>query len=119
MELEYLSQLSAYLHQQQQQQQHQQQLPGTHISMANLTLNNSANVHQNGSLFVGELSFFCTEDDLSALFAPFAPILNIRIRRAENGLSLMHGSVVLANEEKARAAIFAFNGKEFMGRNIK
>ena len=34
-------------------------------------------------LFVGNLSFFCTEKDLDYLFSPFGKVANIRIKRNE------------------------------------
>ena len=148
MDSEYFSQITAYLQQQQQQQQQQQlyqqqqqqqqqlafaqlsptmnpsfasQVPGlpNHSFPSGLIALDTMSTQQNGSLFIGDLSYFCTEEDISALFAPFGPILTIRIRRSENGVPLMYGSVVLANEEKAKAAVNAFNAKEFMGRNMK
>lgn len=72
-----------------------------------------------GGIFVGDLSLFFTEDNILQLFAPFGPVLTARIRRAENGISLMHGFVILENVEKANAAVNILNGQEFMGRNIK
>jgi RNA recognition motif-containing protein len=71
------------------------------------------------TLFVGDLSYFCTEENLFALFSTFGSILTVRIRRGISGESLMHGFVALESPEAANAALAALDGVEFMGRNIR
>lgn len=71
------------------------------------------------TLFLGDLSFFCSEEDLCRLFAPYGPILTVRIRRGVTGDSLMHGFLALATAEAAAQAIREVDGREFLGRNIK
>ncbi len=71
------------------------------------------------TIFVGDLSFFCTEDDLRALFAPVGKILTARIRRGVTGDSLMHGFIAMDTPEAAERAIRTLDGFEFMGRNIR
>lgn len=71
------------------------------------------------TLFLGDLSYFCTEEDLCALFAPYGPILTVRVRRGVTGESLMHGFIALDSPDAARRAITDLDGVEFMGRNIR
>lgn len=71
------------------------------------------------TLFVGDLSFFCNEEDLFALFAPFGSILTVRVRRGITGESLMHGFIAMELPEAAKTAIGSIDGMEFMGRNIR
>ena len=72
-------------------------------------------------LFVGNLSFFCTEKDLDYLFSPFGKVANIRIKRNEkNGRrSLMYGFVCMDTFEGAVKASEQLHQKLFMGRNVK
>lgn len=71
------------------------------------------------TIFVGDLSYFCNEEDLYSLFAPFGTILTVRVRRGVTGESLMHGFVALESPTAATTAIRTLDGLEFMGRNIK
>jgi RNA recognition motif-containing protein len=103
----------------------QSQYPPGHpfqsVRYSSSSSNTSANQQQprQGAVFVGDLSLFCKEEHILQLFAPFGPVLTARVRCADNGVSLMHGFVVLETDEKAIAAIHLLNGQEFMGRNIK
>lgn len=71
------------------------------------------------TLFLGDLSYFCTEEDLCAVFAGYGPILTVRVRRGVTGESLMHGFIALDTPEAARQAILDLDGIEFMGRNMR
>jgi RNA recognition motif-containing protein len=71
------------------------------------------------TLFIGDLSYFCTEEDICTLFLPFGQILTVRVRRGVTGESLMHGFIALDTPETALRAITNLDGVEFMGRNIR
>ena len=71
------------------------------------------------TLFIGDLSYFCTEEDLLNIFASYGPILTVRIRRGVTGDSLMHGFIAVATLDAAHRAIQDLDGVEFMGRNMK
>lgn len=71
------------------------------------------------TLFLGDLSYFCTEEDLCSIFAPFGHISTVRVRRGVTGESLMHGFIALDSHEAAKRAIAELDGKMFMGRNIR
>lgn len=71
------------------------------------------------SLFVGDLSFFCTEIELAGAFSRFGEVLNTEVKRSRGGDSLMHGFVDFAHESNALLAIQHMNGQKFMGRKLK
>lgn len=71
------------------------------------------------TLFIGDLSYFCTEEDLCRVFAAYGPILTVRVRRGVTGDSLMHGFVALNSSEAAVRAIRDLDKIEFMGRNMR
>jgi len=72
------------------------------------------------NLFVGNLSFQTTEDELRALFEPFGKILRVHLATdRETGRARGFAFVEMANDAEAAQAIAALDGKEFGGRNIK
>lgn len=64
------------------------------------------------SLYVGNLSYDVTEQELRELFQPWGPVAETRLISARG-----FGFVELP-EEKAAEAILAMNGKEHKGRNL-
>lgn len=71
------------------------------------------------TIFVGDLSYFCTENDLYRLFASVGrSILHISIAR-KGEASLMYGFVELDSLEKAEQVSAEFNGQIFMGRKLR
>ncbi len=66
----------------------------------------------NKTLYVGNMSYSTTENDLRGLFEPFGPIADIRII-GDKGFGFVEIS-----EEQMEAAIEAINGKEFGGRTL-
>lgn len=71
------------------------------------------------SLFVGDLSYFCTEVELAAAFSKFGPIDNLEIKRGKMGDTLMHGFIDFRSEQDAARAIKEMNGLRFMGRTLR
>jgi len=71
-------------------------------------------------LFVGNLSFQTTEADLRTLFSPFGELgrINIPVDR-ETGRARGFAFVEMTDDQGARKAIAALDGKEFGGRNLK
>eukprot|EP01031_Cornospumella_fuschlensis_P027844 gene27844-33625_t len=70
-------------------------------------------------LFLGDLSYFCTEEDIFALFRGYGHILSVQVRRGARGDSLMHGFVTLESSDFARKAIADLDGTDFMGRTLR
>lgn len=72
------------------------------------------------SLFVGNLSFQTAEGELRTLFASFGQITRVHMAMdRETGRSRGFAFVEMANDEEAKSAIAALDGKELNGRNIK
>jgi len=71
------------------------------------------------NIFVGNLLFEATEADVKELFAGFGEVASVAIVMEKKGLkSRGFGFVEMPNEEEAKSAIAALNGKDFMGRVI-
>lgn len=70
-------------------------------------------------LFVGDLSSFCSEKDLYAMFVPFGPILAIEIKRGRHGDSLLHGFVEYDSVVSSFHAVEAMHGRKIMGRRMR
>ncbi len=71
-------------------------------------------------LFVGDLSFFCQEQDLYNLFSQFGDVQSVRIiRNGHRKRSLTFGFVALSSPQEARNMMHLFNKHLFMGRNLK
>lgn len=70
-------------------------------------------------LYVGNLSFRVTSEDLEEYFASAGAVdsANVVIDR-ETGRSRGFGFVEMSNEDQANAAIEQFNGQEYDGRNM-
>ena len=74
----------------------------------------------NNSLFIGDLSKFCTESNLESLFAPYGHIIDVKIKRNNaTGKTLSYGFVTYASDESASAAMDQLNGFTFFGRNLR
>lgn len=71
------------------------------------------------NLFVGNLSFQTTAEDLRALFVPFGQITRVHMAMdRETGRARGFGFVEMANDEEAKKAIAALDGKEVAGRKL-
>jgi RNA recognition motif-containing protein len=73
----------------------------------------------NNKLFVGNLHFNVTENDLQDLFAQHGSVIevNLMLDRA-TGRSRGFAFVTMATDEAAQAAIGALNGHNLQGRNM-
>ena len=71
-------------------------------------------------IYVGNLSYDLTDDDLKALFAKYGTVSSARIvLNRFNGKSKGFGFVVMANRDEAEKAIAAYSEKEYMGRKMR
>jgi len=68
------------------------------------------------NIFVGNLSFQATKEDVIKLFEPFGSVANAVIMERKKGKSRGYGFVDMPNEEEKNAAIAALEGREFMWR---
>lgn len=71
-------------------------------------------------LYVGNLSFDTTTQDLETMFAESGTVASASIiEDRETGRSRGFGFVEMSSAEEAQAAIAALDGKEVGGRNLK
>ena len=75
--------------------------------------------HMSNKLYVGNLSFNTTENDLSDAFAAFGTVTetNLMMDR-ETGRPRGFGFVTMGSSEEAQKAIEGLNGKEMGGRAL-
>jgi cold-inducible RNA-binding protein len=70
-------------------------------------------------LFVGNLSFNTTENDLQDLFAAYGPVQSVdMIMDRTTGRPRGFGFVTMENQDDAQKAIEALHGKNFDGRDL-
>jgi RNA recognition motif-containing protein len=71
------------------------------------------------SIFVGNLPWRTTQEDLKALFEPFGAVENARIvTDRETGRSRGYGFVDMTNDEEAKKAIAELNGYAYGERPL-
>jgi RNA recognition motif-containing protein len=71
------------------------------------------------TLFVGDLSVYCNEQDMHSLFAQFGSVEKITIKRGMSGATnLSYGFVKFFANASAEKAV-CLNGSMFMGRAIR
>ena len=71
------------------------------------------------NIFVGNLAFTVTEQDVRDLFAPYGVVDSITlITDRETGRLRGFGFVEMADDQAAQAAIAALNGQELAGRAL-
>ena len=70
-------------------------------------------------IFVGNLAFTTTEDELRALFAPYGSITRVQIiLDRDTGRSRGFGFVEMPNSTEAQAALEALHGTALAGRTL-
>jgi len=70
-------------------------------------------------LYVGNLSYQCTEKEISDLFATAGTVASVKIiTDAQTGRPRGFGFVEMGSSEDAQKAIEMFNGKSFMERSL-
>ncbi len=70
------------------------------------------------NIFVGNLSFLATENDVKGVFEPFGVVASVSIKKKSGKNSRGWGFVGMPDELAAQAAIAGLQGKEFMGRAL-
>ncbi|MCH8283452.1 MAG: RNA-binding protein [Chloroflexi bacterium] len=71
------------------------------------------------NIYVGNLSYETTEQDLETAFTPFGQVDAARlINDRDSGRSKGFGFVEMPNNAEAEAAIQALNGKDLQGRTV-
>ena len=72
------------------------------------------------NIYVGNLSWTMTEQDLQDLFTPYGEVTSAKIvtDKFNNNRSKGFGFVEMTNDSEGQAAIDGLNGTEISGRNI-
>ncbi len=72
------------------------------------------------SIYVGNLSYEVTQEDLNAVFAEYGSVKRVQLPTdRETGRPRGFGFVEMSTEEEEQSAIDALDGAEWMGREIK
>ena len=72
------------------------------------------------NIYVGNISFSSSEQDLKELFGEFGEVTSIKINAdRETGRSKGFGFIEMATEEAGDKAIEALDGKDIGGRNLR
>jgi RNA recognition motif-containing protein len=73
-----------------------------------------------GTLFIGDLSIFCTEEIIEEIFAPYGKIIYTTIMKCSNtNKSLCYGFLKFASWQDAVRAKDDLNGQVICGRAIR
>jgi len=71
------------------------------------------------NIYVGNLSYETTEEDLKIAFEPFGKIDSVKIiKDRDSGRSKGFGFVEMASKVEGQSAIDGLNGKELKGRTL-
>jgi RNA recognition motif-containing protein len=74
---------------------------------------------QDTTIYVGNLPWKATEDDLTSLFAEFGQIRDVRIiQDPATGRSRGYGFVEFTVSGHVESAVTSLNGREFQGRPL-
>jgi RNA recognition motif-containing protein len=72
------------------------------------------------SIYVGNLSYDVTQDDLNAIFAEYGTVKRVQLPTdRETGRPRGFGFVEMGTDAEEAAAIEALDGAEWMGRDLK
>jgi len=72
------------------------------------------------NIYVGNLSFRATDEELINLFSEFGEVVSAKIiMDRESGRSRGFAFVEMANADDGKAAIEALDGQEHQGRNLR
>lgn len=72
------------------------------------------------SIYVGNLSYEVTQEDLTAVFKDYGTVKRVQLPTdRETGRPRGFGFVEMSSDEEEEAAISSLDGAEWMGRDIK
>lgn len=72
------------------------------------------------TIYVGNLSFKVTEEDLNSVFAEYGSVKRVQLPvDRETGRMRGFGFVEMGNDEEENAAITDLDGAEWMGRTLR
>ncbi|PZD71523.1 hypothetical protein C1752_06143 [Acaryochloris thomasi RCC1774] len=72
------------------------------------------------SIYIGNLSYEATQEDLSQVFAEYGAVKSVKLPTdRETGRMRGFGFVEMSSDAEEEAAIEALDGAEWMGRTLK
>jgi RNA recognition motif-containing protein len=72
------------------------------------------------TVFIGDLSRFCSDEDISSLFHRFGKVLETKImRNPVTGISLGYGFLIMSSTESAFLAMQYLHGVQLRGRPLR
>ena len=72
------------------------------------------------TVFIGDLSRFCSDEDISSLFLHFGKVLETKImRNPATGISLGYGFLIMGSTESALLAMQYLQGVQLRGRPLR
>ncbi len=72
------------------------------------------------NIYVGNISYNTSEDDLRDLFSRYGEVTAVRmITDRDTGRSKGFGFVEMTDDDQAKEAISALDSKDFMGRDVR
>jgi RNA recognition motif-containing protein len=76
-------------------------------------------VNKSMNIYVGNLAYSATEDELRSAFAAFGQVTSVKIiRERETGRSRGFAFVEMEDGEAAQTAVAQMNGRDLNGRNL-
>ena len=84
----------------------------------NLEEGKAANFQGDCKLYVGNVSFECSEEDLMEIFGQVGPVGDVSMELDETGRSRGFAFVTMRNKDDGQKAIDALDGSDVKGRGI-
>lgn len=83
--------------------------------------NQNQNMQQSRTLFLGDLSLYCTEKEIFQVFTSFGPIVSIHLKRVPQGPAthLSYGFVRFQHRYSAETAMISMQGALLFGRPLR
>lgn len=76
--------------------------------------------HGKSSLFIGDLSIFCSEAEIESAFSVYGDIVEIKIMRSEEtSRNLSYGFIKFVSSSSAKKAMSEMNGVLLCGRPLR
>jgi RNA recognition motif-containing protein len=96
------------------------ELPSTDLERISLNIKEGKNPRFMGEtkLYVGNIAFECTEDDLLQAFSQVGVVGDVSLVRDEQGRNRGFGFITMRTKEDGEKAMEELDGSEVMGRNI-
>jgi RNA recognition motif-containing protein len=75
--------------------------------------------HSASTVFIGNLSFFCKENDIATLFSSYGQVTDMELAKSPEGNNLLYGYIELDSVINAQHCAANLNGRLFKGRFLR